>query len=617
MLGGMAQRMAYALQLHKDLDHDTTGSGRGSNTELTFTDREIRRRTMWACFMMDRFNSSGTERPLFVNDQFIQSQLPVKEHYFQFEIAGATETLENRPTARTDSDSAQATDLRENMGVAAYMVRLVAIWGQVIRYMNLGGKERDAHAMWSAESGFSNLLNTINEWRSSLPASMLWTLENLQNHASEKTANQFVFVHMIQNQIILFINRFALPSPGSRSSNLKDMPPAFVTECGRAALEAANQVSVLVNEAMDHRVIAPFAGYCAFFASTVHIYGVFSKNPALEASSKLNLAINVKYLTKMKKHWGMFHFVTENLKDLYRKHADAALRGPLPSHTPTGQKAPETIFQYGDWFDRYPNGVSGTDYDEPVADVKKEPGSDAVLGQKSDLQSVEEFFSKLGPPNRAAGNKKAARKKRSKSDAQSGAQATNTEDRENAQSAGPVEVQQQIPKQMGPPIASGVTPQPLPQPTPFNPAVPQSTFPQNLPQDLALLQAQQQSSHPFSNMMPAAYTTAMDQTQPHLHASADFNALNHSGNPFDIDLQTFDFGSSTGTGMWDQGSSAWFMPFNMEPPSAMPDDSGMFSHDGGFDMTGLFGDLGGIGLGLEGSLAPPDGHDEFGPGHER
>jgi len=54
MLGGMAQRMAYALQLHKDLDHDTSTRATGTGAELTFTDREIRRRTMWACFMVTK-----------------------------------------------------------------------------------------------------------------------------------------------------------------------------------------------------------------------------------------------------------------------------------------------------------------------------------------------------------------------------------------------------------------------------------------------------------------------------------------------------------------------------------------------------------------------------------
>ena len=48
MFGGMAQRMAYALQLHKDLDHMPKGRSADEKSDLTFTDREIRRRTMWS-----------------------------------------------------------------------------------------------------------------------------------------------------------------------------------------------------------------------------------------------------------------------------------------------------------------------------------------------------------------------------------------------------------------------------------------------------------------------------------------------------------------------------------------------------------------------------------------
>ncbi|KAF1350973.1 fungal-specific transcription factor domain-containing protein [Delphinella strobiligena] len=613
MLGGMAQRMAYALQLHKDLDHDTTGCGKSTTTGLTFTDREIRRRTMWACFMMDRFNSSGTERPIFVNEQFIQSQLPIKEHYFEFEIPGVTENLDGIVSEDADPDSVQTTDPKDNMGVAAYKIRLVSIWGQLIRYMNLGGKERDSHPMWSEESGFAILRATIRNFRSTLPASLTWTPENLQNHASERIANQFIFLHMILNQIVLFLNRFALPNPGSRSSNVKDMPQAFVTECGRTALEAANQISVLVNEAMDYRVVAPFAGYCAFFSSTVHIYGVFSKNPALEASSKQNLAVNVKYLTKMKKHWGMFHFVTENLKDLYRKHADAAHRGPQQNHTPTGQNRQEAIFQYGDWFDRYPHGVSGTDYEEPIAEVKKEPGSDAVLGQRSDLQSVEEFFSKLGPPTKAA-QKKAPKKKRTKSEAQP-PQTGNGAGKENSPLVVPSPVQR---PQATPPISSTMPHQMLQRQTSFNPTTPQIPFAQNLPHDIAMLQAQQQQQQQqFAGMMPQPGRDMLSSPYANIDPSqANYGNLNSAGNPFDVDLNAFNFGTGAGAGLWDQGS-AWFLPFNMDPPSSMPDDSGMFSNDGGFDMTGLFGvgDFGGMGTGLDTSLAP-DIPQDFDPGQE-
>jgi hypothetical protein len=409
MFGGMAQRMAYALQLHKETEYDPL-INEAERKPLSATDREIRRRTMWSCFLMDRFNSSGTDRPLFVHEQYIEVQLPVKEHLYLHEIHAATENLEGNVPNPVPPDSGQLANPRDNMGVSAYTIRLVCIWGKLIKYMNLGGKEREKESMWSSQSTYNAIKNEAREFKEALPEMLVYTPENLKSHAIGKTANSFLYLHILWQQIMLFMHRFALPSTaGSRPP--KDMPHDFLTESARSALDAANQISILINESMDHNVVAPFAGYSAFFASTVHVHGVFSKNPKLEAQSKKYLAYNVKYLTKMKKYWGMFHYIAENLKDLYRQHADAQLKGPAT----TGDKKKGSIFQYGDWFDRYPHGVSKTDYEDAAESNANEPGTDAVLGTKSDLQSVEEFFASLSPPSRADAQRKQARKAKSKS----------------------------------------------------------------------------------------------------------------------------------------------------------------------------------------------------------
>ncbi|OAL01971.1 hypothetical protein IQ06DRAFT_292740 [Phaeosphaeriaceae sp. SRC1lsM3a] len=409
MFGGMAQRMAYALQLHKENEYDPLVN-EADRKPLSATDREIRRRTMWSCFLMDRFNSSGTDRPLFVHEQYIEVQLPVKEHLYLHEIHAPTENLEGNVPNPVPPDSGQLSNPRDNMGVSAYTIRLVCIWGKLIKYMNLGGKERETEPMWSSTSVFNVIKKEAKEFREALPEMLVYTPENLKSHAIGKTANSFLYLHILWQQIMLFMHRFALPSTaGSRPP--KDMPHDFLTESARAALDAANQISILINESMDHNVVAPFAGYSAFFSSTVHVHGVFSKNPKLEAQSKKYLAYNVKYLTKMKKYWGMFHYIAENLKDLYRQHADAQLKGPAAA----GDKKKGSIFQYGDWFDRYPHGVSKTDYEDAAESLANEPGTDAVLGTKSDLQSVEEFFASLSPPSRAEHQRKQARKTKSKS----------------------------------------------------------------------------------------------------------------------------------------------------------------------------------------------------------
>lgn len=595
MFGGMAQRMAYALQLHKDLDHDPKDRAQTGKSELTPTDREIRRRTMWSCFLMDRFNSSGTDRPIFVGEQYIRAQLPVKENLYQMEISGPTEDLEGNVNP-VEPGTGQMADTKQNMGVAAHLIRLVSIWGRLINYLNLGGKERDQHPMWSEESNFRSIGRATEEWKQSLPPSLQHTPENLQNYASERIANQFLFLHIVYNQILLFMNRFALPTPGSRQMFPKEMPEQFIAEAARTAVDAANQISLLVHDAMDHLVVAPFAGYCAFFSSTVHIHGAFSKNAQLEASSKQNLAWNVKYLTKMKKYWGMFHFVTENLRDLYRRHADAARSGGT-----AGKDGDHAIFQYGDWFDRYPHGVSGTDYEEPSTEVKREPGSDAVLGQKSDLQTVEEFFSKLSTPTRIVSGQTQAAKKTAKK-------------RNMSKSEGSKTVQ--------------AAPQPS-QISTSNESNAQHPASQQVVHDLTATQAFQNNMNGFSQQAaaysqgfqpphnPAAmpmqpFMSQLDRqmvlnsyaanANPGLPPNPDSAMVDLVGN---ASLENFDMNNwptnvnQSNNGFWGDPSTAWFMPFNMDPTQIPADDNSLFG--GNMDWSnnfGGFGDMAGIPTGL-------------------
>jgi hypothetical protein len=386
--GGQAIRMAFALQLHKDLEHDPMIRG-DKEAQLSFVDREIRRRTMWACFLMDRFNSSGTDRPTFVREETIKTPLPIREKFFQLDMPAATEMLEGPALDPVTGEEGELVDARENMGVAAYMIRAIAIWGRVINYLNQGGKEADPHPMWSPESGYAMLFKQTEDIAANLPESLVYSLDNLHQHNTENQANQFVFLHIAIQQNILFMNRFAVSSPSG--SYPKDVPKAFVTKAGAKAFAAANRISELLKDSESYLISAPFVGYCAFLSSTVHIFGIFSGNTTIESTSKKNLTSNVKFLAKMKRYWGMFHWMSENLREQFRSCADSARQGTSAKETSS------PIFQYGDWFDRYPHGVSHSDFGDPVSHKPKEKGGDAVLEQKPELHTVEEFITTLSP----------------------------------------------------------------------------------------------------------------------------------------------------------------------------------------------------------------------------
>lgn len=610
--GGQALRMAYALQLHRELDHDPLGQNNGKASELSFTDREIRRRTMWACVLMDRYNSSGSQRPPIGNEKFLHIQLPVKESHFQMEIPGPTEDLDGNVPNPVPEGMGQLSNPKDNMGVSAYIIRAIMLWGRIVDYLNLGGKKKDPHPLWSPESGYTRLKRQIEEFSASLPSFLSFTLENLQNHAAEKVANQFLFLHIIIHQNILFLNQFAIPlSPGGRPP--KDMPKSFLSDAGRAAVEAAHHISMLIDRASGYLLTVPFAGYCAYSASTVHIWGIFSKNAQLEARSKENLRHTYRYLNKMKRYWGMFHYMVESAKDRYRQFADAAIKGPRAN--PGGDQT-SPMFQYGDWFDKYPHGVSRSHWEDPDPNFKKEIGNDAVMGQQPDLQSVEDFFASLSPAQRPEVPRKQQR--RNAKDVQSQARMMPQNAAANFDQF-PQEQQSMMDMSMANAqgVMGGATAQDFSR---LND--PSTMYPQNRPQPF------EQSPFDFGfttdhlpqldrQLVYGAYAGVDPTTlvNANLTMPGANGAHGHPQNGSSLWPDQFDMNSPAGTGEFFQ-PSAWFLPFNLDPigagvgvdPNPPPTQAPQQAPVGAGNMMNPY-NLGMTGMGTSGPVPPHPGHE--------
>jgi hypothetical protein len=521
--GGQAIRMAYALQLHRDVEHDPENK----TTPLSFIDREIRRRTMWACFLMDRFNSSGTERPNFMKEENIKIPLPIKEKYFQLDMPGPTEDLWGGVPHPVSPGAGELSDPKENMGVAAYMIRSIALWGRIINYLNLGGKEEDPRPMWHPDSVYSGLIRQTESFTASLPQSLKYVPENLHTHETEGLANQFLFLHISIQQNILFMNRFAVPG-GSKDETI---PKDFVTGAGAKAFEAANRISELLRDGESYFVTAPFTGYCAFLSSTVHVFGAFSNNESMEKASKKNLATNIVYLAKMKRYWGMFHFMSENLKEQFKAYAEAAKSGSKPQ---------AQIFQYGDWFEKYPHGVSQFDFEDPAVPIKKDKGDDAVLEQKSDLHTVEEFFHNITSSQQHGTFKAPKRKKqRNSSMRQEQLERVNTN------------INQHTPMQNN----NHQVPRNFNQMSPTTP-VDLYNQPPYYGQDILLPPHQQGILPQLDRQLVFGAYGGMD--------TSSINSQNIADNTnWDIPLNV--------SGFVTEPSSAWLMPFNMQPPEIGPE----------------------------------------------
>ncbi|PWW73411.1 hypothetical protein C7212DRAFT_354255 [Tuber magnatum] len=401
-MGGMATRMAHAIQLHKEANNDPLGKPHSrpagdyfpqdEGGYMSFIDREIRRRSMWSCFILDRFTSSGTERPHLLAESEIEIQLPVHDRNLELDMPAVTEQLDGTVKGSRE----EIGDVAGAMGVAAYMVRVVALYGRVVKYLNQGGKERDPCEIWEPDSQFASLNKEINQFEKSLPSHLRYTPENMQVHITENLVGQFVFVHIALHQVRLFLNKSGVPTPSPQGQNA---PLEFGKNAGEIALSSATEISriILDSEERGVLVVAPFIGYCAFNASMVHMVRMFSFSNSREIreESRNNMQICLRLLMQLRQYWGLFHAITDNLKRLYRSLADSLARGSsFPEET-------TRTLQYGDWFQKYPRGVSASDYrKEMTSKPHTSDGAstqDAVLSQKSNLQTADEFFARLGP----------------------------------------------------------------------------------------------------------------------------------------------------------------------------------------------------------------------------
>jgi hypothetical protein len=406
MFAGMAQRMAFMLQLHKidesSSSTDENGKENISTEEDSHTDVEVRRRVMWSCFLMDRFISSGSDRPMCIPEDSISIPLPVQESLFLSGIKAEANSMGGQGTLKSTPN---LNDLSSNLGTTAYLIRLVSIWGKLITYFNLGAMEAEKVPMWDPTSHFKDLASMLKDFKFS--PDLVWSEDNLATHRAVKRDNQFVFVHIVYQHLRLFCHRFALPGWGILIS--RKMPRSFLAESGRIALDAANQVSMLVKEAIHSNVTAPFAGYAAFYASTVHIQGQFAKSVKVVQRAEENLKINMQYLERMRNWWGMFHFMLPDLKKLFQATRDASNARSRANGQPEGSNDAEDnnrgggnrkgsgIFQYGDWLDKYSKGHSTLQFEEsPQTPGNKDDTNRGVLGATDKkLPGVEEYFEQV------------------------------------------------------------------------------------------------------------------------------------------------------------------------------------------------------------------------------
>ncbi|KAF8942006.1 hypothetical protein BGZ47_006973, partial [Haplosporangium gracile] len=393
MFGGMAVRQAQELGLNRE-DSSPVFYLKGD-----WVMRETRRRTFWACFMLDVLASSSSGRPRMMDERDCEVLLPSEDHDWYEERPVVTEMLEedhdsssgtehepsskpakeNRESkaaaghsqppkdpsdetsaetkrheipdseAKTDETNAPKAKKQGNSHVLssfAYLIRIVAVLGKVSQYVNRPRSKKSIPPS-ERDSEFSLIDAALTAWHKSIPPHLASSLENAKMVKDKGEGCIIVFMHVIYHTSVVLLHRPILAADKSSLPLESTFVENSVARCSDAASKVSDVLEFVQYYNCPPRIfISAFFAYPVFTTATIHITNAFASDAAVASRARRSLSIHVKILQTMKSYWSMadkFFYIIRDLYSIQSKISSSAAGLVAPQVTSSRtQPAPLT-----------------------------------------------------------------------------------------------------------------------------------------------------------------------------------------------------------------------------------------------------------------------------------
>ncbi|KAL4760539.1 putative C6 transcription factor [Aspergillus foveolatus] len=347
---GMAIRLSQAMGLPFELENDVVSRDvprspalkmeadmfglprRPEQKEQTSDEvisQETKRRTFWACFILDRSLSSGKYRPRMIRVKELGIQLP-SDNAFAFGERVRTSRLSDPVGRRPQSFSSQGVQIpsiRQSIGgfgdeklipngsdnrpwspvsrrkdsaddeidrweigaeesVLSRAVRIIRVWGSIAKWSCAGGRRNEQLPPWHPDSRFSRLRTSLADFRDALSRNLQYSPRNTDTHINmyKNTLPPYTIMHLAYFLSVIILHRSYMPflpvrctEPIGPLDELVDkagMPEGFWRDSARELFAAARQLMDLVVTCQEQGVLVenPLVGFSIYNAAFVGIY---------------------------------------------------------------------------------------------------------------------------------------------------------------------------------------------------------------------------------------------------------------------------------------------------------------------------------------------------------
>ncbi|RKF77171.1 putative transcriptional regulatory protein PB1A11.04c [Golovinomyces cichoracearum] len=285
---GMAIRLAFSMGLAY-IDDSGNQPLVDSRTPLPSTyprdgamEKEVRRRTLWSCFIMDRMLSAGRNRPTMISIDNLAVQLPCSDDQFLFVSNGPTSFLSPKWMIPNEQYISS-----QDEGVLSWYLRLVVIFGDLSEWVHAGGRKTETLPPWAETTGFYALRQRLKEFYDGLPPSLNFTEANLSAHIEKRNATTYASLHTLYCICVIVLNREYIPFVPLRCekpmgpldfpmylTEKYEIPDGFWEVSAKEIMKATRDIIEIVRTCQDSNALpeSPQIGYAIWHAAFVCVY---------------------------------------------------------------------------------------------------------------------------------------------------------------------------------------------------------------------------------------------------------------------------------------------------------------------------------------------------------
>ncbi|CAG9996332.1 unnamed protein product [Clonostachys byssicola] len=191
LYAGTAIRMAQIMRLNKEY-----------HQKHTTKEQEMRRRTFWACLLMDRCLAYLLSKPRTLALTNVQVALPSTNLSVAYQEQTRGINLDN--LARFDGFPSEVS-------LSSYFIKTVCLWSDMADNNICHKRFTDTRSPLDPRSHLARCSRAVQDWSFSLPSHLEWSNENYSTHSSLGQSRTFVSLHLLLRSALCIAHQCYLP----------------------------------------------------------------------------------------------------------------------------------------------------------------------------------------------------------------------------------------------------------------------------------------------------------------------------------------------------------------------------------------------------------------------